>query len=185
MKTFSFSGIFDKPEDILMVRHGNICYCGLCGSRILDVTTYPSSFAYHKDYTENCIKSVPEPKIKIHCARCGVLSAVDYSVTSEMYKEIDWEVYRRENMTEKEKSDFIRDMMDAYAHSSKAKDDLRLEIAVNKAKYENTLDEMWLKSFTLGNIQLMEYTKQVNTIKSCGCKVLRNSKGKHKIVIGG
>ena len=53
---------------------------------------------------------------------------------------------------------------------------------INRAEFEKHLDDMW-GIYLRGNPrQLVEYEKQVNDIKSCGLKVLRNSAGRHKIV---
>ena len=59
-----------------------------------------------------------------------------------------------------------------------------MDIALQKRKYEENLDDMW-RIYGSGNIQqLPEYQKQLDSIKRCGCRVLRNSSGKHKIVVG-
>lgn len=77
----------------------------------------------------------------------------------------------------------LNDIFKASQNTYRAKDDARLSIAFNKSKCEETLNEMW-SIYGSGNIQqLIEYQKQVQTIKDLGCKVLRNSSGKHKIVI--
>lgn len=58
----------------------------------------------------------------------------------------------------------------------------RFQILAEKTAFEGRLDEMWsiyLKGITR---QIVEYRKQVDDIKHCGLKVLRNSAGKHKIV---
>ncbi len=79
--------------------------------------------------------------------------------------------------------DMINDMFNAYKNSYKAKDDGRIEIACKKKEFEDTLNKMW-KIYINGNInQLSHYQKQLNEIKNCGCKVMRNSKGEHKIII--
>lgn len=73
----------------------------------------------------------------------------------------------------------------AYKNSAKYKDDARFEIALRKSEFEETLDSMW-DIYRRGNsAQIIEYQKQLDSIKSTGCKVYRNSQGKHKIVIGG
>lgn len=77
------------------------------------------------------------------------------------------------------------DLMKSYESSYQFKDDQRRDIAFRRHHYEEILDEMW-KIFSSGTTsQIVEYNKQVKTIKDCGCKVFRNSQGKHKIEIGG
>lgn len=60
---------------------------------------------------------------------------------------------------------------------------MRTNIAIQKSRYEENLDAMWRNYNKCGALQVPEYQKQVDKIKACGCKVLRNSVGKHKIVI--
>lgn len=86
-----------------------------------------------------------------------------------------------------DKDNFIKDYINAFTNSSYGKmeqeKEQRLDIAIRKSKYEETLDKMWsnyIKGFTS---QIVEYEKQKDIIKNCGCKVFRNSKGQHKIVI--
>lgn len=58
----------------------------------------------------------------------------------------------------------------------------KLDIQLQKSKYEENLDAMWknyCKGFTQ---QIVTYNQQVDKIKKSGFKVLRNSEGKHKIV---
>ena len=85
-----------------------------------------------------------------------------------------------------EYSDFINDYftnyMNAYKHSSEYKDRGMIEIMTKRKEFEEHLDEMW-SIYSKGNVrQVVEYNKQVNSIKEVGLKVLRNSAGKHKIV---
>ena len=81
--------------------------------------------------------------------------------------------------------DIIRGSYEAYKHSASYKDSVRMEVAVRKQEFEEHLDEMWSIYSHNNPRQIVEYNKQLDYIKGCGCKVLRNSKGKHKIVIGG
>lgn len=75
------------------------------------------------------------------------------------------------------------DIFKASQNSYKARDNAKMDIAINKSKYEETLDEMW-RLYHSGTIQqVVEYQKQIDSIKNSGCRVLRNSNGKHKIVI--
>ena len=58
-----------------------------------------------------------------------------------------------------------------------------MEIMFRREEFEKNLDEMWA-IYAKGNIrQLVEYNKQKEQIKATGLKVLRNSAGKHKIVV--
>lgn len=79
-------------------------------------------------------------------------------------------------------TNFFDDLLNAARSSYSAKDDQKIYIALRKGEYEETLDEMW-KIYMVNPAQIIEYKKQVDMIKECGCKVLRNSKGKHKIRI--
>lgn len=79
--------------------------------------------------------------------------------------------------------DVLRDLFSAYKNTSNYKDSVMMEIMSRREEFENTLDEMW-RIYTSGNPrQIVEYQKQIGNIKSCGLKVLRNSAGKHKIVM--
>ncbi|MCD7882507.1 MAG: hypothetical protein LUI87_02195 [Lachnospiraceae bacterium] len=58
----------------------------------------------------------------------------------------------------------------------------KMEIILRKEELTRLLDEMW-EIYGKGNIaQLQHYKKQVSYIKETGCKVFRNSQGKHKIL---
>lgn len=82
-------------------------------------------------------------------------------------------------------SNILKSIMEAYTHSSDYKDSSRMEIAVRKTEFEEHLDKMW-NIYSHGNPrQIVAYQEQLNDIKATGCKVYRNSQGKHKIVIGG
>ena len=80
------------------------------------------------------------------------------------------------------KDEFINDLLSATNSSFRAKDEQKFDIACRKRVYEKTLDEMWC-IYMINPHQIIEYNKQLNVIKECGCKVLRNNEGKHKIVI--
>lgn len=77
----------------------------------------------------------------------------------------------------------FEDYFNAYNNTSKSRDDLMLDIALRKSKYEQNLDEMWDNYMKGCAAQASEYQKGLDQIKSVGFKVLRNTKGKHKIVI--
>lgn len=75
------------------------------------------------------------------------------------------------------------DYFDAYKSTQKYKDDSKMEIMLRHQEFEETLDGMWA-NYGRGIVaQLVEYNKQLDSIKSCGLKVLRNSDGRHKIVV--
>lgn len=75
------------------------------------------------------------------------------------------------------------DYFNAYKNTSKYKDESMLEITLRKKEFEQNLDDMW-SIYLRGNPQqIAEYQKGVDNIKSAGLKVLRNSQGKHKIVV--
>lgn len=57
------------------------------------------------------------------------------------------------------------------------------DISGKKGEYEKKLNGMW-KNYLSGNpSQITNYNEQISIIKSSGYKVLRNSKGEHKIVM--
>ena len=68
--------------------------------------------------------------------------------------------------------DIFGDYFSAYKNTSGYKDDCMLEITLRKKEFEQNLDDMWAI-----------YKKGVDQIKKAGLKVLRNSQGKHKIVV--
>lgn len=58
----------------------------------------------------------------------------------------------------------------------------KAEILFRKEEYEKKLNDMW-RIYQSGTVmQIGEYNKQLEMIKSAGLKVLRNSAGKHKVV---
>lgn len=75
------------------------------------------------------------------------------------------------------------DILNAYQNTSKCKDDIIMDIALHKSEYEQKLDEMWMIYTTKNPAQIVDYNKGLNQIKDAGFKVLRNSAGKHKIII--
>lgn len=75
------------------------------------------------------------------------------------------------------------DYFDTYKTTSRYKDDSKMEIMFRRQEFEKNLDDMW-DNYGKGMVlQLVNYNKQLDNIKSCGLKVLRNSSGKHKIVV--
>ena len=56
------------------------------------------------------------------------------------------------------------------------------EILFRKEEYEKKLNDMWRIYQSGAVMQIGEYNKQLEMIKSAGLKVLRNSAGKHKVV---
>ena len=81
-------------------------------------------------------------------------------------------------------NNMLYSFLEAYKHTSKYKDSVMMEIMLRRQEYEKLLDEMW-RIFTSGNLQqVVEYKKQVRSIKDAGLVVLRSkSTGKHKIVL--
>lgn len=87
------------------------------------------------------------------------------------------------NMADTNWNKIFGDIFKASQNSYKARDDAKMDIAIQKSKYEENLDEMW-RIYNSGTVQqIVEYQKQIDSIKNSGCRVLRNSNGKHKIVI--
>lgn len=58
-----------------------------------------------------------------------------------------------------------------------------MEIIFRRQEFEKHLDDMWLNYSKRCALQIVYYNKQVDGIKQSGLKVLRNSAGKHKIVV--
>lgn len=79
--------------------------------------------------------------------------------------------------------DYFDAYIDAYKSTQKYKDDSKMEIMFRRQEFEKNLDDMWLNYSKGMVVQLANYNKQLDSIKSCGLKVLRNSSGKHKIVV--
>ena len=79
--------------------------------------------------------------------------------------------------------DIFGDYFDAYKTTYNYKDDSKMEIMFRRQEFEKNLDDMWT-NYSKGMVaQLVNYNKQLDSIKSCGLKVLRSSSGKHKIVV--
>lgn len=79
--------------------------------------------------------------------------------------------------------DIFGDYFDAYKTTSTYKDNSKMEIMVRRQEFEKHLDDMW-SNYSKGLVaQIIDYNKQVDDIKQSGLKVLRNSAGKHKIVV--
>lgn len=79
--------------------------------------------------------------------------------------------------------DIFGDYFSAYKNTSKYKDDSMLEITLRKKEFEQNLDEMWAIYRKGVTQQIVNYQKGVDQIKQAGLKVMRNSQGKHKIVV--
>lgn len=75
------------------------------------------------------------------------------------------------------------DYFSAYQNTSRYKDESMLEIILRKKEFEQSLDDMWSIYSKGVSQQIINYQKGVNQIKKAGLKVLRNSQGKHKIVV--
>lgn len=80
-------------------------------------------------------------------------------------------------------TDMLTDYMDAYKSTNGFADGLKMEIYLRKAEYEEHLDKMYANYIHGCAHQIISYNEQIGDIKSAGLKVLRNSSGKHKIVI--
>lgn len=80
-------------------------------------------------------------------------------------------------------ADFIREWFEAYHTTNDWQDKGKLDIALRKSEFENTLNEMWDIYISGATSQIVEYNKQVAEIKRYGYKVLRNSSGVHKLVL--
>lgn len=80
----------------------------------------------------------------------------------------------------------LHDMFNAYKSTSRYKDAEMMEIMLRRQEFEENLDKMWQNCIS-GNIQqVVEYKKQVQSIKDAGLVVQRSkSTGKHRIVTPG
>ena len=79
--------------------------------------------------------------------------------------------------------DMLTDYMDTYKSTGRYMDKLKMDIYLRKAEYEEHLDKMYANYIHGCAHQIISYNEQIGDIKSAGLKVLRNSSGKHKIVI--
>lgn len=79
--------------------------------------------------------------------------------------------------------DILNDMLDTYKRTSDYRDGAIMDIGLQRAKYEQHLDEMW-KIYCQGNMQqVFAYKAQIKYIKEAGFTVQRSkSTGKHRIV---
>ena len=75
------------------------------------------------------------------------------------------------------------DYFDAYKTTSRYRDDSKMEIMFRRQEFEKNLDDMWANYSKGMVVQFVNYNKQLESIKSCGLKVLRNSSGQHKIIV--
>lgn len=80
-------------------------------------------------------------------------------------------------------SDMFADYMNAYKSTNAFTDGLKMDIWLRKSDYEERLDEMYANCIHGTIRQIIDYNNQIDEIKSARLKVLRNSSGKHKIVI--
>ena len=78
---------------------------------------------------------------------------------------------------------FFEDLLNIYQNSNDWKNQSRLDIALRKREFEETLNKMW-KIYSQGNVQqIVAYNKQIAEIKRYGYKVMRNGAGNHKLVL--
>lgn len=80
-------------------------------------------------------------------------------------------------------SDMFAEYMNAYKSTGRCMDKLKMDIYLRKVEYEEHLDKMYANYIHGCAHQIISYNEQIGDIKSAGLKVLRNSSGKHKIVI--
>lgn len=77
----------------------------------------------------------------------------------------------------------LHNIFEAYKKTSGFKDSSMMEVFSRKQEFEKNLDEMWSISRS-GNLQQLPiYKKQVKYLGSIGITTLRNSAGKHKLVL--
>jgi len=72
---------------------------------------------------------------------------------------------------------------DNCSEYSRFKDVIMELIIVQKKNFEQNLDDMWSIYQKGVPQQIINYQKDINQIKKTGLKVLRNSQGKHKIIV--
>ena len=77
----------------------------------------------------------------------------------------------------------LNDMFNSYKQTSSFKDGAMMEIMLRRQEFEQHLDKMW-QTYISGNLrQVVEYKKQIQSIKDSGLIVQRSkSTGKHRIV---
>lgn len=76
----------------------------------------------------------------------------------------------------------LHDIFEAYKHTSGFKDRSMIEVMLRKQEYEENLDKMWANA-SRNLRQLPIYKEQVKYLKSLGITTMRNSAGKHKLVL--
>lgn len=76
----------------------------------------------------------------------------------------------------------LHDIFEAYKHTSEFKDRSMIEVMARRREYEENLDEMWA-NVSRNLQQLAIYKEQVKHLKSLGITTMRNSAGKHKLVL--
>ena len=80
----------------------------------------------------------------------------------------------------------LDDMFNAYRNTSRFKDSEMMEIMLRRQEFEQHLDKMWQNCLNGNLLQVVEYKKQVQSIKDAGLVVQRSkSTGKHRIVTPG
>lgn len=76
----------------------------------------------------------------------------------------------------------LNDIFEAYKHTSDFKDRSMINVMTRRREYEENLDEMWANaSWNLR--QLAIYKEQVKYLKGLGITTMRNSAGKHKLIL--
>ena len=78
-------------------------------------------------------------------------------------------------------NDIFGNIFDAYNTAWNYQDSSKMEIALRKEEFEKALNDFYEAYRSNPMLYSVKYQEQLKVVKDSGCKVLRNSAGKHKI----
>ena len=78
-------------------------------------------------------------------------------------------------------NDIFGNIFDAYNTAWNYQDSSKMEIALRKEEFEKALNDFYEAYRSNPMLYAVEYQEQLKVVKDSGCKVLRNSAGRHKI----
>ena len=78
-------------------------------------------------------------------------------------------------------NDIFGNIFDAYNTAWNYQDSSKMEIALRKEEFEKALNDFYEAYRSNPMLYSVKYQEQLKVVKDSGCKVLRNSAGRHKI----
>ncbi len=78
-------------------------------------------------------------------------------------------------------NDIFGNIFDAYNTAWNYQDSSKMEVALRKEEFEKALNDFYEAYRSNPMLYAVKYQEQLKVVKDSGCKVLRNSAGKHKI----